>query len=201
MKWARENAFDPEVTAASRQYGVPVALIKAIIGAESGFDPRAYRPESPRPSLPPSPDFPNGGDASIGLMQLLVRTARALGFAGTIEDLYQPRVNIGLGTRLLKQNLDRAGGDVPNAVSAYNGGWRPSLGYGSPLPSGLYGNQVYVERVMQYVVYFAGQAPAPTPSPPGSVPVGGGAPVVGASFWRRLRGALSRGWARVVEWW
>jgi soluble lytic murein transglycosylase-like protein len=152
--FAREHDFDGAIGAASQASGVPVALLKAVIGAESAFNPTAYRAEAPRASLPPTADFPMGGDASFGLMQLLSRTARGLGYAGPLDGLYDPETNVRLGAQLLAQGLDR--GSVSDSVSAYNGGWRPTLGFGSPMADGTYGNQGYVNKVLSYLSYFQG---------------------------------------------
>jgi soluble lytic murein transglycosylase-like protein len=158
MKWANENSFDPQVIGASKVWNVPVSLLKAVIAQESAFNPRAVRNEAPRDSLPPTPDFPAGGDQSRGLMQLLVRTARALGYQGPPDGLYDPALNIALGAQLLRQNLDRAGGAVDIALSAYNGGWssvRPNDGkrVSNTLPSPFI-NQNYVDRVLAFEKYF-----------------------------------------------
>lgn len=119
MRWSKENAYDAEIQAASAEFGVRVPLIKGVIGRESAFVPTAKRGE------------PQIGDASYGLMQLLYSTAKALGYTGTPEGLLDPATNIHYGTMLLAQNLSRTGGDEASAISAYNGGWRPSLGFGA----------------------------------------------------------------------
>lgn len=119
MRWSRENAYDVEIQAASAEFGVRVPLIKGVIGRESAFVPTAKRGE------------PQIGDASYGLMQLLYSTAKALGYTGAPEGLLDPATNIHYGTMLLAQNLSRTGGDEASAISAYNGGWRPSLGFGA----------------------------------------------------------------------
>lgn len=166
-RWANENRYDPIIAAEAARTGVPVALIKAIISLESEFVAGAYRNEAPRSSLPPTPDFPNGGDRSIGLMQLLVRTARTLGYSGPIGDrstlsgLYDPATNIHLGTILLRDNVaeaKRRGLGIDAAISAYNGGWRPSLGYGGRLANGQYANQGYVNVVAERMEYFGAPA-------------------------------------------
>jgi hypothetical protein len=118
MRWTRENAYDAAVQQASAEFGVRVPLIKGVIGRESAFVPNALRGE------------PQIGDASYGLMQLLYSTAKGLGYTGTPEGLFDPATNIHYGTKLLAQNLSRTGGDEASAISAYNGGWRPSLGFG-----------------------------------------------------------------------
>jgi soluble lytic murein transglycosylase-like protein len=204
MRWNRERDFDNEVRIASLSTSVPFPLIKAVIAAESAFNPRAIRTEQPRPSLPPTPDFPAGGDASLGLMQLLIRTARGLGYTGTMEGLYDPLTNVGLGARLLRQNLDRAGGRVADAISAYNGGFRPSLGFGSKLPSGQYGNQDYVSRVLGYYDYFLLQVPSPAtsdPYSPGPYAPGPGGAVPSGAVPFRLVAYLADRWRALAAWW
>lgn len=154
------RTYLPSVLIASSRYGVDPAIILAVIGTESSFDPRAYRAE------------PQINDASYGLMQLLMKTAKGLGFTGTTADLYDPLRNIELGTKLLNQLLNARGGDVDAAISAYNGGYRPSLGFGKRLPTGQFGNQAHVDRFNRWLVE-ARRALAPTPTTP---PTGG--PVV-----------------------
>lgn len=162
--FAHENDYDAVVNSVSQVYGVPAPLIKAVIAQESRFNPNAKRAEP-------------GGDASWGLMQLLYRTAVGdLDFNGQAEALLDPGVNIPLGTRYLAQQFGKAG-TWDGAVSAYNGGWRPSLGFGVPattphriclrrnaatgecerwhdVPVGEYANQEYVDRVRAYEQYF-----------------------------------------------
>lgn len=104
------DSYDSIIMINARNYAVPFEWIKAIIGAESDFDPRAYRAE------------PQIHDASYGLMQILGRTAAGLGFTGPIEELYDPATNISLGTMLLSQLRDRWGDDFASVYSAYNSG-------------------------------------------------------------------------------
>lgn len=161
MRWSRENEFNAIIDRASRGSGVPVAIIKAVIAAESGFDPDAIRVEDFLFTPPPS-DWPPGvtRDASRGLMQVLCWRARELGYSGPCKGLFDPELNITLGTRLLALNAARLG-SWPAAISAYNGGIRPALGYGAPLASGRFRNQDYVDRVLRYREYFAtGEMPA-----------------------------------------
>lgn len=156
-RWARERDYDGIVANAAGSFGVPASLIKAVIAAESGFKPDAVRVESD-----PKSDWPAGvtSDASRGLMQLLCWRARELGYQGSCDGLFEPHVNIMLGTRLLSLNYARTGA-WPNAISAYNGGVRPELGFGARMPNGKFRNESYVDRVMTYWDYFeAGEMPA-----------------------------------------
>lgn len=165
MKWAREQDYDVDVGAAASAYAVSPALIKAIIAVESGFNPAAINPNDP--------------GSAWGLMQMIPTTARGLGYTGPMERLLTDTTTaIRLGAALLRENLDRAG-TVQGAVSAYNGGYRPALGYGKPSPTGVFANQGYVDRVMREYAYFSSQGD----SGPVVVSSGGGdAAQAGASF-------------------
>jgi hypothetical protein len=156
--------FVPLARLTGQKYGVPEGLILATIGQESGWNRKALRLEK------------KIHDASYGLMQILYRTARQLGYKGErgeadkLSGLFDPAVNIDLGTKLLAQNRHIAG-NWSGAISAYNGGWRPHLGFGRPATEDLsiclarhqltgdcikrrevklgeYGNAEYVEAVL-----------------------------------------------------
>mgnify|MGYP000872414544 CR=1 FL=1 len=99
-KTARSD-FSSIIDEASRAYGVDKDLIRSVIQAESGFEPRATSPKG-----------------AMGLMQLMPKTARDLG----VRDAYDPQENIMAGTRYLRSLLDRYDGDVPRALAAYNWG-------------------------------------------------------------------------------
>ena len=178
--FAREREFDSQVWAAAQSMTVPLAhratfpaLIKAVMAAESAFNPAAYRAE------------PQIADASRGLMQVLERTARSLGYTAPVGNdstrtggLYDPMTSTYLGAKLLAQNLTIARGSDPDiAISAYNAGWSPSrAGDAKRTSTGAFVNQPYVDRVKGYWRYFQGQPlvvqqgtgavpPQPTASP------------------------------------
>jgi len=94
--------LDPVIAKASRRYGVDMGLIKAVIKAESNFNPTAVSSAGAR-----------------GLMQLMPATARALG----VNDSFDPEQNVMAGTRFLRDLLDRYNGDLDSALAAYN--WGP----------------------------------------------------------------------------
>ena len=103
------DSFDALIADAAARYGLPFSWIKAVVATESNFDPMAQRSE------------PQINDESIGLMQLLTATARGLGFTGSIDELYDPWINIDLGARLLAQLKSRYG-SFRRVYSAYNSG-------------------------------------------------------------------------------
>ncbi len=106
--------IETQIRAASQRYHVPESWIQAVIEVESAWNPQAYRAE------------PQIQDASRGLMQILGRTARGLGFTGDPADLFNVEINIDLGTKLLGQLRERYGDDFRRVYSAYNSG-KPDL--------------------------------------------------------------------------
>jgi len=94
------DTWDGYILAASARYGVPSALTKAVVLAESGMNPNAI-----------------SRTGAIGLMQLMPTTASGLG----VTDPWDPEQNIDGGVRYLHQMLERFC-DNRRAVAAYNAG-------------------------------------------------------------------------------
>ncbi len=105
-----KDTFDDLIYEASMRYGVPFTWVKAIAGAESDWIPTAYRAE------------PQINDASYGLMQILYRTAKGLGYTGQPNGLYEPATNIDLGARYIRDLINSYGEDFQRVYSAYNSG-------------------------------------------------------------------------------
>lgn len=184
MRWANERRFDIEIATACEVTRLPVSLVKGLIASESQFKPEAIRGEA------------HLGDASRGLMQLLYSTAQSLGYKGEPSGLFDPLTNIQLGTKLLAQDLRRVGGDVPAALSMYNGGFRPQYAFGvrATTPGrvclahdakgdcqtwysyqvGEFGNQPYVDKVLANAAYFGYDHTFSDVSGGGSSPAGAG---------------------------
>jgi soluble lytic murein transglycosylase-like protein len=96
-----DGDYDAEIDSAAAREGVDPALVRAVISHESGFDANATSPAGAQ-----------------GLMQLMPATARGLG----VTNPYDPVQSIAGGTQLLRQLLDRYGGDLTKTLAAYNAG-------------------------------------------------------------------------------
>ncbi len=120
------EAYDELIADLAVLHGVPPALVKAVIRAESHFNAQAVSKKGAQ-----------------GLMQLMPGTADMMG----VEDPFEPRDNVGGGTRYLRQLLDRFG-DPVWAVAAYNAGPEAVDRHGGipPYPE----TREYVRRVMSY---------------------------------------------------
>ncbi|MGH8183770.1 MAG: lytic transglycosylase domain-containing protein [Rhodanobacteraceae bacterium] len=117
-------AFRDDIGAAAKMSGVNPALLRAVIHAESGFNPRALSYKGAQ-----------------GLMQLMPGTAFELG----VGDAFDPAQNISGGARYLAMLLRAYHGDVKLAAAAYNAGAGAVTKYGGVPPYAE--TQVYVKRV------------------------------------------------------
>ena len=86
--------------------GVPARLADAVARHESRYNPKAR----------------NG--ANIGLMQISLPTARALGYDGSAAGLADPNTNLTYGVRYLAQAWRLAGGDTCRTILKYQAGHR-----------------------------------------------------------------------------
>lgn len=122
------ESMDKIFEEASSMYGVPLNLVKAVAKAESNFNASAVSKAG-----------------AIGVMQLMPSTARSLG----VSDPYDARQNIMGGTKYLRENLDRFGGNVSLALAAYNAGPNSVQKYGGIPP--YKETQNYVKTVTSYM--------------------------------------------------
>ncbi len=94
-------AYQSEVAAAAREYGVDEAVVRAIIHAESAFDPKA-----------------RSHVGAQGLMQLMPATAERFG----VRNAYDASQNIRGGVKYLAWLLKRFDGNLTLAAAGYNAG-------------------------------------------------------------------------------
>jgi hypothetical protein len=118
------DAYKDAIRAASVESGVDEALIRAIIHAESAFNPRAM-------SL----------KGAQGLMQLMPGTANDMG----VFDAFDPAQNIRGGARYLALLMKNFNGDARLAAAAYDAGPAAVQHYNGVPPFAE--TQVYVQRV------------------------------------------------------
>lgn len=104
-----EEIFD----SVSKEYDVPVKLLKAVAQAESDFDTNAV-----------------SSCGASGIMQLMPSTAKGLG----VEDVFDPEQNITGGAKMLAYLLDDYDGDTTLALAAYNAGSGAVAKYGGVPP-------------------------------------------------------------------
>lgn len=139
---------EPLIRQAARKHGVDPALVKAVIAAESGFNPQAVSPKG-----------------AIGLMQVIPETGERYGVTGdarrTLEQkLADPRVNIATGVRYLSDLLRMFSGDLELALAAYNAGEGAVQKHGNDIPP-YAETQNYVKTVLQFYRYYNPTAAAP----------------------------------------
>jgi soluble lytic murein transglycosylase len=122
-----DRQYDHIIRMLCREHQMDFALIKAVIKAESAFNPRAVSRKGAQ-----------------GLMQLMPDTARDL----MVDDPFDPYDNLQGGVRYLRQMLDTFDGDVTLAVAAYNAG--PGAVQDSNAVPPYPETRTYVRRVLQY---------------------------------------------------
>jgi soluble lytic murein transglycosylase-like protein len=131
----KESGAPDEVTDIIRrhaaQYSLEEALVRAVIKAESNFNPQAVSHKG-----------------AIGMMQLIPETARLM----NVHDPLNPEENIRGGSRYLRLMLDEFDGNLELALAAYNAGPGAVKRHGGIPPYAE--TRTYVERVKKYLEQF-----------------------------------------------
>jgi len=123
--------YEDVIRKAAEQFGIEANLIKAIIKAESSFDPDAI-----------------SESGAQGLMQLMPDTANDM----KVDDPFDPEENIFGGTRYLSLLLQRFNQDKRLAIAAYNVGPTTVTKHNAvpPIPQ----TRRFVEKVMKFYREF-----------------------------------------------
>jgi soluble lytic murein transglycosylase len=125
------DRYDRYIDEAATLYGVDFPLLKAVIRAESAFDPKAVSKKG-----------------ALGLMQIMPENLKAF----RVYDPFDPWQNIMGGTRYLKTLIKRFDGQVPLALAAYNAGpRRVDLHRGIPP---IQETEDYVKKVMKFFYLY-----------------------------------------------
>jgi len=129
----KERLFRSIILQAANRHQVDPAIIQAIIMAESSYNPKAISRRGAK-----------------GLMQLMPRTARALG----VKNSFNPEHNINGGVKYFKQLLNQFDGDLKLALAAYNAGSRKVRRYKGVPP--FKATHRYIKKVFEYHRYYRG---------------------------------------------
>lgn len=121
------NKYDHYISLAAEAHGVAFPLLKAIIKAESNFNPRAVSRKGAQ-----------------GLMQLMPDTAKSL----NVYDPFDPWENIMGGTKYFKMLLNRFDGKLQLALAGYNAGPNRVEQHKGIPP--FQETQNYVKKVLEY---------------------------------------------------
>ncbi|MFQ5588374.1 MAG: transglycosylase SLT domain-containing protein [Nitrospiria bacterium] len=129
------NTLDTLILQASEAQRLSPALVKAVIRAESNFNPRAV-----------------SSSGAQGLMQLMPETAGDL----KLTDPFNPAKNIDAGTRYLRYLLDRFDQNLRLAIAAYHAGPGTVSRYGGVPP--IKKTQTYLRTVLRFFDFYRDKA-------------------------------------------
>jgi soluble lytic murein transglycosylase-like protein len=105
--------YSPIIETAAKSHGVDIALVHAVITAESGYNPRAV-----------------SRAGAQGIMQLMPDTARRFG----VQNSFDAAQNIHGGVKYLRELLTMFNGNQELAVAAYNAGENAVIRAGNRVP-------------------------------------------------------------------
>lgn len=128
--------FDDIIDEMAVKYRMPVNLVRAVMHAESAFNPNAI-----------------SHVGASGLMQLMPATAREM----YVKDIFDVRENIEGGTRYLRVLANEFDGDMVKMVAAYNAGPDAVRKYGGQVPP-YAETQAYVRKVLSLYFQYKAQS-------------------------------------------
>ncbi len=144
--------YDEIMESAAIRYRIPVALVRAIVQAESNYDPTAVSPAG-----------------ASGIMQLMPDTAREM----FVKDIFDPKENIEGGTRYLRVLANMFSGDMVKMVAVYNAGPDAVAKWGGTVPP-YAETQDYVRKVIALYFQYKDQVAQPSPAAITPASVSGG---------------------------
>lgn len=143
------STYRREIAEAAAAHGLDPRVVEAVVAVESSGRTSAYRfePQFYAKYLAGKPEWagavPERVSASYGLMQVMFVVAKELGFTSPDPELlFVPRIGLDWGCRKLATLLKWSGGDLVQALAAYNGGKGNNL-------KPPFRNISYAERVLQ----------------------------------------------------
>jgi len=122
------QSLEDYIRQASDLYGIAFPLLKAIIKAESDFNPRAVSKKG-----------------AMGLMQIMPENIKAM----NISNPFDPLENILGGARYFREMLDRFEGHLSLSLAAYNAGPTAVERYNNQIPP-YKETENYIERVLKF---------------------------------------------------
>ncbi len=125
------DKYDKLISNASKEFNVDSRLLKAMIKAESDFDPRAISTKG-----------------AMGLMQIMPENFKML----NLENPFDPWQNIRAGAQYFKKLYKRFNGKLALSLAAYNAGPTAVDRYKSIPP--YQETEEYVRRVLRYYRTF-----------------------------------------------
>ena len=139
--------YEPLMTQAAHDYAVELPLLKAVMAAESGFNPGAVSPKG-----------------AVGLMQVMPATAERYGLQAdkrnsVSEKLADPKTNIRLGARYLRDLMRMFPDQMALVLASYNAGEGAVQKYRNRVPP-YPETQNYVKLVTQFYHLYKPAQPA-----------------------------------------
>jgi soluble lytic murein transglycosylase len=125
------GTIGPIISRQAAAFRLDEALVRAVIKAESGYNPRAVSKKG-----------------ALGLMQLMPDTARLL----KVRDPLDAEENVRGGSRYLRLMLDEFNGNLDLALAAYNAGPNAVRRHGGIPP--YEETRTYVDRVKTYMQHY-----------------------------------------------
>lgn len=131
--WAEKSKlFSNHIAAAAKANNLEPALIRAVISAESAFNP-----------------FAESTAGAVGLMQLMPGTAQRYG----VSNRRDPAQSIHGGARYLRDLLQMFNNNLPLALAAYNAGENAVMRHGNRIPP--FAETInYVPRVLRFYYQY-----------------------------------------------